>query len=246
MNKLPRFSGRPLIETPDVPMIGYLEGDFGKAFLEAYNSVVKKRYEGNKILKVLEFNDNAVTGSSTYSSIIAADILRQSGLELARPVDIESARKLHESNSGLGIDTRGFYVDYGIVWRSAEEPNAYLAKTLEPQIKKAIGVEEIENPIVILSGDLELLNDKKAPHGLGFALRKEAKPFAAPVLKRRTSFNNTDESGMPIPDENGTRTSYTNDTCLSGLCLRRYLDLYSFWGGLADSNPGGRVVAKNK
>ena len=34
MNELPKFNGRSLIETPDVPMIGYLEGDFGKKFLE--------------------------------------------------------------------------------------------------------------------------------------------------------------------------------------------------------------------
>lgn len=248
MNKLPKFIGRPLVETPDIPMIGYLEGEFGKEFLEAYNSIVDKKYKGNNALKVLEFSDNIVKGSSTFSSILTADILRQNGLSLARPVDVEYARKLHESNPGIGLDTSGQYVDYGIVFRNVSEPNEYLAKKLEPEIKKALGVKKIKNPVPIFSGDLDLLNNEKASNGLGLSLKKGAKPFEAPVLKKNTSFSQTDENGMPIPDANGSRTSYTINSGLSGLSLDGplLLCLPSSSHDLAYSASAGRVVVVKK
>lgn len=247
MNELPKFSGRPLVETPDIPMIGYLEGDFGRAFLENYNAVVDEKYNGNKTLKVLKFDDNIVKGSSTYSSVIVADILRQSGLKLARSVDIEFARKLYKSNPGSGLNTEGCcYVDYGVVFRSVDSPNEYHAKTLEPQIMKALGVGKIKNPVPIFSGDLDLLNDENGPNSPGLSLRKGAKLFEAPMLKKDVSFSETDENGMPIPDKTGSRASYTINSGLSGLDLDRGLDLDSLWDGLAYSASAGRVVAVKK
>ncbi len=244
--ELPKFSGRPLVET-SIPMIGYLEGGFGRKFLEAYNSVVEGKYNGNEALKVLEFSDNVVKGSSTYSSIIAAGILRQSGLKLARLADIEFARKLHESDPNSGLDTRGYcYVDYGIVFRSVDRPNKYHAENLEPQIKKALGVKKIKCPVVILSADLDLVNDENGPNGLGIALRNGTEPFAAPALKKNARFNKTEENGMPIPEENGSRISYTIDSGLSGLDLDGRLALDSAWGDLALSASVGRVVAVKK
>jgi len=233
-----------MVETPDIPMIGYLEGEFGKKFLEAYNSAVEEKYNDNKTLKVFEFEDNVVKGSSTYPSILSADILKQSGLGLAKPVDMEFARELYnKTNGGSGLNTKGqCYVDYGVVFRSVDSPNEYLAKQLEPQIKKTLNLKKIKDPIVILSGDLELVNDDKAPKGLGFNLKDYAKPFSAPGLKKDTNFNDTDDNGMPIPDKDGNRTSYTINSGLSGLGLLRYLYVYSPYYGLAYSSSGGRVV----
>src|SRR3989344_1216461 len=245
MKDSPKFTGRPM--TADVPMIGYLEGEFGKDFLQAYNMSVEQGYDNNKNLKgVLQLENNVVNGSNLYASIVAADILRESGLQLARPVDMEAARKLHESNPALGIDTRGSYVDYGLVFRSAGNPNSYHAKQIEPQIKKVLDVKRIKNHVVILSGDLNLTADAKAPEGLGLALRKGAKPFVVPALKKNIRFSNVDKNGMPLYDENGSRTSYTTESGLSRLSLDRYLGLYPRWYDLADSDSVGRVVAVKK
>ena len=241
MKDSPKFTGRPMVA--DVPMIGYLEGEFGKDFLEIYDRAVKEGLNGNKNLMVLNFEDNVVKGSNLYASIVAADILRESGLQLARPVDMEAARKLHESNPALGIDTRGSYVDYGLVFRSAGNPNSYHAKQIEPQIKKALHVKEITDPVAILPGDLSLVNDANSPDSLGLTLRKGAKPLVVPALKNNANFNETDKNGMPLPDKNGSRTSYTMESGLSRLGLDRSLGLDSGWSGLAGSDSGGRVVA---
>ncbi len=243
MNELLKFTGRPMVEVPDVPMIGYLEGEFGKDFIETYNKTVDEGLDNSKDLKVLSFEDNVVKGSNTYSSVLAADILRKSGLQLASPADIEAARKLREANPALGIDTRGCYVDCGVVFRSAEEPNAYHAKRLEPQIKKALKVRKINYPVVILSGGLELADGSE---GLDLRLRSGAKPFVVPALKRNTNFRETDKKGMPLPDAKGNRRSYTIESGLSRLHLGGALVLDSYWRNLAVSNSGGRVVAVKK
>lgn len=239
MKQTPKFEGTPLVEMPaSIHRIGYLTGDFGRAFMEAYNAAVKEKYNGNEALKVFEFDDNVVQGSSTYSSVLSADILKALGATSAKPAVVESARK-----PGINFDTRGHYVDYGVVFRSTDEPNEYLAKQLEAQIKKALGTEKIKDPVVVLSGDLELVNDEQAPKGLGFKLKDYAKPFSAPVLKKDTNFNETDKNGMPIPDKEGNRISYTINSGLSRLGLSWYLYLSSSWGDLAYSSSAGRVVA---
>ena len=240
MKEIPKFEGRPLIEVPEtIPRIGYLQGDFGKAFLESYNTVVKEKYNDNGTLKVFEFEDNIVKGSSTYSSVLAADILKSMGASLAKPAVIESARK---SNI---FDTRGEgYVDYGVVFRSVDSPNEYLAKQLEPQLKKSLNLKKIKDPVVILSGDLELVNDDKAPKGLGFNLKDYAKPFSAPILKKDGNFKETDKNGLPKKlDSDGNRYSYTTDSGLSGLHLYGGLYVNSSYYLLAYSDSDGRVVA---
>ena len=235
MKQMPKFEGRPLIPE-SIPRIGYLQGDFGKAFLEAYNTAVKEKYNDNRILKVFKFEDNVVKGSSTYSSVLAGEILNSMGARLAKPCEIESARK---SNI---FDTRGYYVDYGVVFRSVNRPNEYLAKQLESQINKALNLKKIKDPVVVLSEHLELINDEEAPNGLGFNLKDYAKPFAVPALKKYTNFSETDKNGMPISDKNGSRISYTIGSGLSSLDLDRDLNVSSDWDGLGSSNSGGRVV----
>jgi len=257
MDKLPEFKGRPLVETPGAQMIGYLEGEFGKAFLEKYNTVIDEKYNGNKKLKVLEFGDNVVKGSSTYSSVIAADMLRKGGLEIAKPVDIEFSIKLYNKTNGRsGLDIKKqCSIDYGVVFRNAADPNKYHAEKLESQIKRSLDIKKIKYPIVILSGDLDIVNDENGPNGLGFSLKNESKPFAASALKHYTSFTKTDRNGMPVPKERKggfvgiPRTSYAdNDSGLSRMCLYQDMnfDLCSSLPNLTQSNPDGRVVAVKK
>lgn len=243
----PEIRDEPISDSdihPDIS-ISYPQGEFGEQFLEAYNKAVEENYDNNKVLKVFEFNDNIVKGSCVYSSILAADILRQSGMKLAKPADIESAREMHESDPETGFDTKDYYVDYGLVFRSTDDPNKYLAQQLEPQIKKALG-KMPEDPVVILSGDLTLISDSDAEHGLGLALRGDAKPFPVPILKKDTKFKETDENGMPIPDEYGNRTSYTIASGLSRLGLGGYLVLLSDWYDFTYSLSDGRVVFVKK
>ena len=239
MNK-PNFEGRPLIETPEVPMIGYLTGELKDEFEKRYKSILHEKYHDNKNLNVLDFSGDTVKGSNTYSSVLAAEILKDIGFRTARPIDLEKARNLYKSNELTGLDTSGHYVDLGVVYRSTDNPNKYLAKKLAPQIKKAVG--KIDDPIVILSEGLDIVNDDEAPEGLSFKLNGSGL-IKAPTLKETIRFSKINRDGMPIKNKNGSRASYTINSGLSGLGLDRFLDLDSGWHGLADSGSGGRVVA---
>jgi hypothetical protein len=64
-------------------------------------------------------------------------------------------------------------------------------------------------------------------------------------MNKSGNFNSEDvdeKTGLPRQTGNDNRTLYTKDSGLSRLCLGRILSLYSDWGGLADSDDGGRVV----
>jgi len=241
MNK-PSFEGRPFIkiEIPkDIPTIGYLTGELKDEFEKRYKAILHEKYHDNKNLDVLDFSGDTFKGSNTYSSVLAAEILKDIGFRTARPIDLEKARELYKSNPSIGLDTSGHYVNYGVVFRSVDEPNKYLAEKLSPQIKKAVG--KTKDPIVILSEGLDIVNDDEAPEGLSFNLNGSGL-IKAPTLKETIQFSKINRDGMPIKNKNGSRTSYTINSGLSGLPLDWDLDLGSYWGLLADSSSDGRVV----
>ena len=92
--RLPEFKGKPFFEIPeDVPRIGFLKGDFGKAFLKEYNGIVKADYKNVSALNVLRYADieNVVKHSTPFVVVLANKILRREGLRTATQADIEKA-----------------------------------------------------------------------------------------------------------------------------------------------------------
>ena len=240
--KLPKFKGKPLIEVPkSIPQIGFLEGNFGKAFLEEYNGRVKSDYNDNSALNVLEYDDNVVKGSNPFAVVLANSILRQEGLRTAKQVDLEKALK-------IGWNLRGTYEDTGLVLKSKEDDyvkNTSLAKNLAEQLKKRGIKFSSENPIMIPLTEFEL---EKADnnYGLAFKLRENAEIYEAPVLSREGKFGSKDideKAGLPKKVYDfGDRTLYVRGSGLSGLGLYRNLGLNSDGGYLDPSSGFGRVV----
>ena len=52
----PAFEGKPLVVIPEViPVANFLEGDYGKAFLEEYNGKVETDFGNADALRVLKY-----------------------------------------------------------------------------------------------------------------------------------------------------------------------------------------------
>jgi len=236
--KLPAFNGKPLIEIPEtVPQVGFLEGEFGEAFLEEYKGRVNADYNGNSVLNVLTYSDNVVKGSNPFAVVLVNSILRQEGLRTATQADLERVIKTNVLNLIKSCE------DTGLVLRSEDEPNKYLAKNLAKQRKskwKKVG----KIPIVIPLNRLELVNDSNSPHGVAFKLIDESEIIYSPILNGKNNgkpFSETGEYGFPEQLGEGDRTLYTRNSGLSRLDLGGDL-LYSDGGNLHSSNETGRVV----
>ena len=242
--KLPEFKGKALIEIPSfVPQIGFLEGDFGKAFLEEYQGKARTDYNGNSALNVLNYRDGVVKGSNPFAVVLANQILRQEGLRTASQADLEKALRL-----GCVIPLRGIYEDTGLVLRSEEDQdysrNTPLAKDLGKQVK-ARGIKfDSKNPVVIPLAGLELQRAENQ-YGLAFKLIDGAEIYNARVLRSGGNFTSEDideKTGLPKQLGTGNRTLFTRGSGLSSLYLYIDLNLVSNGRDLDDSVDYGRVV----
>ena len=232
----------------------FLTGNYGREFLKEYNGIVDNDYDGNSVLKVLEWNDKeeVVTGSNDYSVVLANMIFIKRGenLRTATPADLEKILK----NKTLSL--KGHYEDSALCWRSNEDPNSYLAKALYESYKNnGINFKE-GTPYICPLFSLSLKGDNNSPKGISFEVFDVNCWFEALILNQPSELNFEDndideDKGIPKNvRKNGTRTLYTRNyqgynPKNSGLCrfhLNRNLDLNSDVAVLEDSNAVGRVV----
>ena len=238
--KLPQFKGKPLIEIPAfIPTIGFLEGEFGKAVLEEYQGRVKADYRDASALRVLFYDNGVVVGSNPFAVVLVNGIVGEEGLRTATPADLERALKAD------ALQLRGQYEDTGLVLRSEDSPNEYLARNLMAQIKARN--PKAKMPAMIPLCGLELVTDNNSPHQLAFRLRDNAEIFYdLSVLNKDGNFSSEDvdeKTGLPKKTgSNGDRHLYTRNSGLSRLYLDRGLVADSDGEDLADSDGSGRVV----
>ncbi len=237
--KLPVFEGKPLIEIPEfIPTAGFLESNFGKAFMKEYSGRAKSDYGNVQALRVLSYNNGVVTGSNPFAVVLSNRVAEQEGLKVATQADLETALKVKT------LPLSGHYEDTGLVLRNEGEPNSYLAGNLMDQIKDID--PKAKMPAMIPLSQLELSVDANSPHGLTFKLKEDAEIFYdLSVLNKEGNFSNEDidkKMGLPKKLGNGNRTLYTRDSGLSRLFLFRNLDVYSWDGSLSYSSGDGRVV----
>ena len=234
------FKGKLLVDPETVPMIGFLEGKFGREFLAEYYRRMSDKYENNENLRVLNIQDGLVAGSNPFAVVLANEVLAQENLRTATQADLEKALKLRV------LELRGTYEDTGLVLRSEGNPNSYLARDLTKQLRARN--PEFQYPVLINLTDLELRVDSDSNYGLSFRLKEDARSIYAPVLNspNDSRFNSSDvdeSTGLPkIAVLKGNRTLYTRDSGLSRLYLCRSLNLGSASSLLADSGSDGRVV----
>ncbi len=237
------FKGKPLIEIPAfIPQIGFLEGDFGRAFLEEHQGRAGSDYNGNSALNVLGYNGNVVTGSNPFSVVLANQILKQEGLRTASQADLETAMRIGAMNF------RGTYEDTALVLRTEDDKdysrNTPLARDLGRQLKERGVKFGAKSPLIIPLTDLDLQKAEN-DYGLTFKLREDAEVYEAPILTKEGKFNSEDideRTGLPKQVKGGNRTLYSRNSGLSGLFLGLGLGLGSGNWGLDYSSVDGRVV----
>ncbi|HEB47214.1 MAG TPA: hypothetical protein ENI22_01985 [Candidatus Pacearchaeota archaeon] len=241
-----------MVTTPNTkPLIfkglGVLEGDFGKDFLEEYNRRVKVAYNDNSALNVLGmrpgyFKADVVRGSNPFAVVFANQILRQERFRVATPADAEKAFKFGDPT------LREAYIDTGLVLRSKDDPNGYLAKDLMSQIEKITG-KKVEMPAMIPLNGLELRTDQNSYYGLAFNFTDSSEIIHDSILNKPGNFSSEDinpKTGLPkkIGDK-GNRIFHTRDSGLSRLVLRN-LELFSNWEILESSGYGRVVVVSDE
>ena len=218
----------------------FLEGTEGQSILEEYNQLVQSEYQNTSVLQKLSFEDNVVKGSNPFMFVLLNKVLQNHGKWIARPVDLERALEKE------AIDLSGTYGDSGLVLRSNGNPNEYLTKNLVSQVKekgyKHFGGDAVMIPLL----GLDLKYDSNSPHNLVFQLTDFSEIISAPQLNKTNhseKFNRADEQGLPIFEDGGSRSLYSNQE--EGLCrLYRNGDhgLFARNSVFADSGSDGRVM----
>ncbi len=215
----------------------FLEGNSGKQILEEYNQRVKADYKDSSALKVLSFADNVVQGSNPFAFVLLNKILTQQKMRIATPADLERALEKE------AINLRDTYGDSGLVLRGGGEPNQYLARDLINQVKQK---GSLQYPLMIPLEGLDLKYDSNSPHNLSFQLTDFSELIYASQLNKinqSKKFNRADEQGLPIFEDNGSRTLYSNeDGGLCRLCRGGVLGLVAGDWYLASSGDYGRVI----
>jgi len=217
----------------------FLEGNFGRQVLEEYNKLVQSEYQNASALQKLSFADDVVKGSNPFAFVLLNRVLQNHGKWVARPVDLERALKKE------AINLRGTYGDSGLCLRSENNPNQYLAKNLASQVKgKSYNVGG--DTVMIPLAGLDLKYDVNSPHNLSFQLTDSSEIIYAPQLNKTNhskKFNRADEQGLPIFEDSGSRTLYSNESGgLCRLCRYRGSDLYARNEDLANTDSDGRVI----
>jgi len=243
MNKeAPSERTQPVIPVQQNPPLmnnasySFLEGTEGQAILDEYNQRVSGDYQGASPLNVLSFADNVLKGSNPFAFVLLNKILTQKKMRIATPADLERALEKE------AINLKGTYGDSGLVLRSDGDPNQYLAKDLVNQVKQR---GSLQFPLMVPLAGLDLRYDANSPHNLSFQLTDFAELIYAPQLDHqndRTKFNNGDEKGLPIFDQNGSRTLYTKNGGLRRLYRNWGRDLDARVVALAYSYSCGRVI----
>jgi len=216
----------------------FLEGDFGRQVLEEYNQLVQSEYQNASALQKLSFADDVVKGSNPFALILLNRVLQHHRKWVARPVDLE--RALDKD----AINLRGTYGDSGLVLRSETNPNEYLAKHLASQIKEK-GYDVGGDSVMIPLAGLGLIHNSNSPHNLVFQLTDSSEIIYAPQLNKTNhnkKFNKANEHGLPIFEDNGSRTLYSNEDGLCRLYRCRGLGLVAGGDVLANSIDNGRVI----
>jgi hypothetical protein len=244
-------------ETPNITLIEPAkEKLFGKAFFLADDDFGKEihkevisRYSDIEAIKKISLGK----GSNDFYVVAVNEVLREKfpKIRTATQADLE---KILRENS---LELSGHYEDSGLVWRSSQDPNKYLAEDLLNQfIAKGVNLKQ-NSAYVIQLQNLSLKKDATSPAKVSFILPNiiAGEYFEAPVLNElsQQKFNSSDvdtTTGITKKVSGvGSRTLYTRNLDSysvknSGL-VRLYLGflyLGSFDENLSYSVDDGRVV----
>ena len=225
----------------------------GDALGEEINKKIQEKYRTFEPINKIIYNPKTklIEGSNSFYVVAVQEFLPE-GIRVVTQADLEKILK----NNLLPL--KGNYEDSGLVWRSSQEPNEYLAKDIKEQFKaKGIALKE-NSAYVSPLFSLRLRADEYSPYKLSFNITDETLKayFEAPILNEATQqkFNNKDiDKSIGLPKKvgaEGNRVLYTRNwgqySIKSSGLARLYLDgvlyLGSGYEDLAYSLGAGQVV----
>ena len=223
-----------------IPEVSFLaDEDMLKAYKESIESHSRKARDS---LNIFRYENGVIKGSNLFANIKIASLFPQE-YRLALPSEVLQDLELNPDFF------RENYEDLGLVLRTNGDlysPNDYNARHLYKQLKHRGIKPSKKSPVLISLRGLALEEDDESSYGLVHLLTDETQIIQAPELSHlnnRKRFSRADERGIPIFDNEGTRTFYTRRNGLGRFSLDRGLDLYSNWGrNLACSNANGRIA----
>lgn len=225
-----------------VPSIlsSFIEGEDSERFLADHNKDADEKYQGNKNLKVLYYNEGVVKGSNIFAVARIDTKLREQGLRTANLKDLAN-------ETILDVIRDKYYVDAPVlVLRSLKDSPNPRNNNLAEKLAEYLDVSKIEKTPALITGfDVASWPEDSKNYGLQFVPRSDFSViYDSRLLAKynQEKFSKTDELGLPIFDKEGTRTWYTREDVLSGLGLGGGFALDSYDGDLADSAEDGRVV----
>lgn len=218
----------------------FIEGEDSERFLVDHNKDADEKYQGNKNLKVLSYNEGIAKGSNIFAVARIDTKLREQGLRTATLQDLGN-------ETILDMIREKYYVDAPVlVLRSLKDRLNPRNNNLAEKLAEYIDVSKIEKTPALITGfDVASWPEDSENYGLQFTPRGDfSVSYDDRLLAKynQEEFSKTDELGLPIFDKKGIRTWYTREDGLSRLVLGRDFGLYSDFDYLADSGEYGRVV----
>jgi hypothetical protein len=238
------------VQPIDFGVARFLGDEWGRKVHEKIIAKYGKFTVIGKLSNVYGLNEKVVKASSHFYAVAANEFLLPFGIRTATQAELE---KIFKAKT---LELKGHYIDTGLVWRTNDDPNGYLAKYLFEQFKKKSITLNEGTPYVVPLHCLRLNEDGKSEYGLSFDLTGLTGYFQAPILNVVTQqfFEDSDideKTGLPKEVRaDGSRKLYTrnwNDYAvknsgLSELSLNSFSNLESCVDGLALSIDNGRVV----
>ena len=219
-----------------------------RALGEEINKKIQNKYGKFEPINKIIYNPKTrlIEGSNPFYVVAVQEFLPE-GIRVVTQADLEKILK----NNLLPL--KNHYEDSGLVWRSNQEPNEYLAKDIKKQFKaKGIALKE-NSAYVFPLFSLRLRADEHSPCKLSFNLTDETLKayFEAPILMSKDinfiNLNDMNEkTGLlnKISDQSfpGNRRLWTIHSGLARLYLDGVLYLGSGYEDLAYSLGAGQVV----
>ena len=219
--------------------------DLGK---EIHSSIMTKYSDIEVINRI-----NLGMGSNPFYVVAVNEFLRQKypNLRTATQADLEKIL------NGNFLELKGHYENSGLVLRTQQDPNQYLAKDLFKQFKLQGKTLKENSAYVLWLHNLSLRKDSNSPHGVSFVIpNKFVDYFEAPILnevssQKFESFEVDVSTGIPKKVfAKGSKTLYTRNSQdysiknsgIGWLCFECGLGLSSNYVNLGGFSHHGRVV----
>ena len=236
----------PVIQPATLQDVMILGGDLG----QRVDAKVHELFPNIEAIRKVNYDPNSqlVQGSNPFYNVAVNMAFKAMGhkFRTASQADLELARK-----KGT-IDLSGTYEDSSLVWRSNANPNEYLARNIDEELKRHSISHQAGKAYVLPLYALGLEKDSNSPEKLSFKLISPKAVFESPILMSPSgryinSANMNESRGLPnqvyeTDPSSENRQLFTRNSGLSRLCLDGGLYVDSYGGNLADSDSDGRVV----